>query len=58
MVREAWLNDSIEKEEPQPLDAYDVVSDLAVDGKGIPWNMQDPSQEALESLNAEVNDIL
>lgn len=36
------------------MDAYDVVSDLAVDGKGIPWNMQDPSQEALESLNAEV----
>ncbi|KAJ0670693.1 putative NAD(+) ADP-ribosyltransferase [Helianthus annuus] len=54
VVREAWLNDSIEKQEPQPLDAYDVVSDLSVDGKGIPWDMQDPSQEALESLNAEI----
>nr|XP_043613995.1 protein ADP-ribosyltransferase PARP3 [Erigeron canadensis] len=54
VVREAWLDDSIEKQEPQPLDAYDVVSDLTVDGKGIPWDMQDPSQEALESLNAEV----
>lgn len=54
VVREAWLNDSIEKQEPQPMDAYDVVSDLAVDGKGIPWDMQDPSQEALESLNAEI----
>lgn len=55
-MREAWLNDSIEKDEPQPLDAYDVVSDLAVDGKEIQWDMQDRSQEALESLNAEVND--
>ncbi|KAI3688110.1 hypothetical protein L1987_81818 [Smallanthus sonchifolius] len=54
VVREAWLSDSIEKQEPQPMDAYDVVSDLAVDGKGIPWDMQDPSQEALESLNAEI----
>ncbi|XP_024985759.1 putative poly [ADP-ribose] polymerase 3 [Cynara cardunculus var. scolymus] len=54
VVREAWLSDSIEKQEPLPLDAYDVVSDLAVDGKGIPWAMQDPSQEALESLNAEL----
>ena len=58
MVREAWLDDSIEKQEPQPLDAYDVVSDLTVDGKGIPWDMQDPSQEALESLNAEVKQRL
>ncbi|KAL7595726.1 hypothetical protein Lser_V15G28797 [Lactuca serriola] len=54
VVREAWLNDSIEKDEPQPLDAYDVVSDLAVDGKEIQWDMQDRSQEALESLNAEI----
>ncbi|GJU79145.1 putative poly [ADP-ribose] polymerase 3 [Tanacetum coccineum] len=54
VVREAWLSDSIDKLEPMPLDAYDVVSDLAVDGKGIPWDKQDPSQEALESLNAEV----
>ncbi|KAL4591713.1 hypothetical protein LXL04_004684 [Taraxacum kok-saghyz] len=54
VVREAWLNDSIEKQDPQPMDAYDVVSDLAVDGKGIPWDMQDPSQEALESLNAQI----
>ncbi|KAL8245421.1 hypothetical protein R6Q59_011679 [Mikania micrantha] len=54
VVREAWLSDSIEKQEPQPMDAYDVVSDIAVDGKGIPWDMQDPSLEALESLNAEI----
>ncbi|PWA56584.1 poly [Artemisia annua] len=54
VVREAWLSDSIDKMEPMPLDAYDVVSDLAVEGKGIPWDQLDPSQEALESLNAEI----
>ncbi|KAF8411740.1 hypothetical protein HHK36_004298 [Tetracentron sinense] len=55
VVSEAWLRDSIEKQEAQPLDAYDVVSDLSVEGKGIPWDKQDPS-EALESLSAEVCD--
>lgn len=54
VVREAWLIDSIEKQEAQLLDYYDVLSDLAVDGKGIPWDKQDPSEEALESLFAEV----
>lgn len=54
VVREAWLSDSIEKQEAQPVDAYDVVSDITVDGKGIPWDKQDPSEEALESLSAEV----
>lgn len=55
MVREEWLLESIEKQEPQPLEAYDIVSDLSVDGKGIPWDKQDPTQEALESLSAEVS---
>ncbi|KAF8397835.1 hypothetical protein HHK36_016760 [Tetracentron sinense] len=54
VVSEAWLRDSIEKQEAQPLDAYDVVSDLSVEGKGIPWDKQDPSEEALESLSAEL----
>ena len=54
MVREAWLSDSIEKQETQPLEAYNVVSDLSVEGKGIPWDKQDPSEEALESISAEV----
>lgn len=58
VVREEWLSDSIEKQEPQPLDAYDIVSDLAVDGKGIPWDKQDPSKEALESIAAEVHTLL
>jgi len=55
VVREAWLLDSIQKQAAQPLDAYDVVSDLAPEGKGIPWDKQDPGEEALESLNAEVS---
>ncbi|KAL5102554.1 hypothetical protein RYX36_006881 [Vicia faba] len=54
VVREAWLTDSIEKQEPQPLEAYDLVSDLSVTGKGIPWDKQDPGEEAIESLSAEV----
>lgn len=54
VVREAWLLDSIEKQEAQPLSAYDVMSDLAVEGRGIPWDKQDPSEEALESISAEV----
>ncbi|VVA32957.1 Hypothetical predicted protein [Prunus dulcis] len=54
VVSEAWLKDSIEKQEPQPLEAYDIVTDLAPDGKGIPWDKMDPSEEALESLSAEL----
>ncbi|TKY67074.1 Poly of ADP-ribose polymerase 3 [Spatholobus suberectus] len=54
VVREAWLIDSIEKQEPQPLEGYDLVSDLSVDGKGIPWDKQDPGEEAIESLSAEL----
>lgn len=54
VVREEWLLDSIEKQEAQPLKAYEIVSDLSVDGKGIPWDKQDPSEEALESISVEV----
>ncbi|KAG8644745.1 hypothetical protein MANES_11G160900v8 [Manihot esculenta] len=54
VVREAWLLESIEKQELQPLEAYDVVSDLAVEGKGIPWDKREASEEALESLAAEI----
>ncbi|XP_038900668.1 protein ADP-ribosyltransferase PARP3 isoform X2 [Benincasa hispida] len=54
IIREAWLLDSIEKQEAQPLEAYDVATDLAVEGKGIPWDKQDPSEEAFESLTAEL----
>uniref|UniRef100_A0A7N2KM09 BRCT domain-containing protein n=1 Tax=Quercus lobata TaxID=97700 RepID=A0A7N2KM09_QUELO len=54
VVSEAWLADSVHKKEAQPFEAFDVVSDLSVDGKGIPWDKQDPSDEALESLSAEL----
>lgn len=54
VVREAWLSDSIEKEEAQSLDAYDIASDIAVEGKGIPLDKMDPSAEALETVTAEV----
>lgn len=54
VVSEAWLIDSIQKQEAQPFDAYDVVSDLAPEGRGIPQDKQDTSEEALESLTAEV----
>lgn len=58
MVREAWLADSIERQEPQPLEAYDLVTDLSVAGKGIPWDKQDPGEEAIESLSSEVQNLL
>ncbi|KAJ0084908.1 hypothetical protein Patl1_30430 [Pistacia atlantica] len=54
VVREAWLTDSIEKQEAQPLEAYDMVTDLAPEGKGIPWDKMDPDEEALESITAEL----
>ncbi|XP_048323938.1 protein ADP-ribosyltransferase PARP3 isoform X1 [Ziziphus jujuba] len=54
IVREEWLLDSIEKQEAQPLEAYEIVHDLTVDGKGVPWDKQDPSEEALESMSAEL----
>ncbi|KAG6433094.1 hypothetical protein SASPL_104701 [Salvia splendens] len=54
VVRETWLSDSIEKEEPQPLGAYDIASDLSVGGKGVPLYQQDPSKEALETITSEL----
>ncbi|MCE3049243.1 Poly [Datura stramonium] len=54
VVREAWLSDSIEKEQSQSLDAYDIASDIAVEGRGIPLDKMDPSAEALETVTAEL----
>ncbi|XP_060197046.1 protein ADP-ribosyltransferase PARP3-like isoform X3 [Lycium barbarum] len=54
VVREAWLSDSIEKEQAQPLDAYDIASDIAVEGRGIPLDKMDPSAEALETITSEL----
>ncbi|XP_021716389.1 poly [ADP-ribose] polymerase 3-like [Chenopodium quinoa] len=54
VVREAWLKDCIEKEELLPLEAYECVSDRSAYGKGIAWDKQDSSEEAIESLVAEL----
>ncbi|PPS01128.1 hypothetical protein GOBAR_AA19535 [Gossypium barbadense] len=54
VVSEAWLLDSIEKQEVQPLEAYDIATDLAIDGKGIPWDKQVPEEHAIESLSAKL----
>ncbi|XP_016488915.1 protein ADP-ribosyltransferase PARP3-like [Nicotiana tabacum] len=54
VVREAWLSDSIEKEQAQPLAAYDIASDIAVEGRGIPLDKMDPSAEALETITADL----
>ncbi|KAJ6386169.1 hypothetical protein OIU77_029185 [Salix suchowensis] len=54
VVKEEWLLESIEKQEPRPMEAYVVVSDLSVEGKGIPWDRQDPSEEPLESISTEL----
>ncbi|CAN1294381.1 Protein ADP-ribosyltransferase PARP3 [Linum perenne] len=54
VVREEWLVDCIDKQEAQPLEAYDIMSDIAVDGKGIPWDKQDPTHQALDSLTAQL----
>jgi hypothetical protein len=55
VVSENWIVDSIQKKEAQPLDAYDIVSDLVPEGKGLPLDKLDPSEEAIETLTAEVN---
>lgn len=57
VVREAWLIDSIEKKEAQSLGAYDIVSDLAVAGRGVPLDKQERSEEALETIAAAVRVI-
>lgn len=54
VVREAWLTDSIEKKQAETLDAYDIASDIAVEGKGLALDQQDSSVVALETLTAEV----
>ncbi|CAA2942905.1 poly [ADP-ribose] polymerase 3 [Olea europaea subsp. europaea] len=54
VLREAWLIDSIEKKEAQPLEAYDIASDIAVAGRGIPLDKMDESEEARETITAEL----
>jgi len=54
IVSENWIIDSIEKKEVQPLAAYDIVSDVVPEGRGLPLGQLDPSEEAIETLAAEV----
>ncbi|KAL5976359.1 Poly [ADP-ribose] polymerase 3 [Asimina triloba] len=49
------LMDSIVKQELLPMEAYDALTDLALEGRGIPWINQDTSEEALESLSTEAS---
>lgn len=54
VVSENWIMDSIEKKEVQPLAAYDIASDVVPEGRGLPLGQLDPSEEAIETLAAEV----
>ncbi|KAG8371172.1 hypothetical protein BUALT_Bualt13G0059400 [Buddleja alternifolia] len=54
IVREAWLRDSLEKNEARPLIAYDIVSDLAVSGERISLYKQDLSEEPLEAITPKL----
>lgn len=54
VVSENWILDSIEKKKAQPLAAYDIASDVVPEGRGLPLGKLDPSEEAIETLAAEV----
>lgn len=54
VVSENWIIDSIEKKEAQPFAAYDIVTDVVPEGRGLPLGQLDPSEEAIETLAAEV----
>uniref|UniRef100_A0ACD5ZGF9 Uncharacterized protein n=1 Tax=Avena sativa TaxID=4498 RepID=A0ACD5ZGF9_AVESA len=54
IVSENWIVDSIQKNEAQPLDAYDIVTDVVPEGKGLPLDKLHPSEEAIETLVAEL----
>uniref|UniRef100_A0A0D9VGM2 Poly [ADP-ribose] polymerase n=1 Tax=Leersia perrieri TaxID=77586 RepID=A0A0D9VGM2_9ORYZ len=54
VVSENWIVDSIQKKQRQPLDAYDIASDVVPEGRGLPMSKLDPTEEAIETLAAEV----
>ncbi|XP_044948693.1 protein ADP-ribosyltransferase PARP3-like [Hordeum vulgare subsp. vulgare] len=54
VVSENWIVDIIQKKEAQPLAAYDIVSDVVPEGRGLPLDKLDPSEEAIETLAAEL----
>ncbi|KAI5019580.1 hypothetical protein ZWY2020_044468 [Hordeum vulgare] len=53
-VSENWIVDSIQKKEAQPLAAYDIVSDVVPEGRGLPLDKLDPSEEAIMTLAAQL----
>lgn len=53
-MSENWIIDSVQKKEKQPLAAYDIASDVVPEGRGLPLGNLDPTEEAIESLAAEV----
>lgn len=57
VVSENWILDSIEKKKAQPLAAYDIASDVVQEGRGLPLGKLDPSEEAIETLAAEVPSV-
>ncbi|KAF0934218.1 hypothetical protein E2562_023590 [Oryza meyeriana var. granulata] len=54
VVSENWIIDSIQKKERQHLAAYDIASDVVPEGRGLPLGKLDPTEEAIETLAAEV----
>lgn len=54
IVSEQWLIDSIQNNEVQPLDFYDMKPCLVPAARGIAWDTPDPVDESVESLVGEV----
>ncbi|XP_073133427.1 protein ADP-ribosyltransferase PARP3-like [Henckelia pumila] len=54
VVGECWLSYSIEKREAQPLDAYDVLSNLVLAGRDVLLDKQDVKERALETITAQL----
>ncbi|KAL1361409.1 hypothetical protein HN51_009800 [Arachis hypogaea] len=50
VVKEAWLWDTIEKQEPQPLDAYDLVTHLSA----VAGDKHHPGDDPIESLASQL----
>lgn len=53
-MSEQWLIDTIQNNEVQPLDFYDMKPYLVPDARGIAWDTPDPVDESVESLVGEV----
>jgi hypothetical protein len=56
IVKEEWITDCIKKKESLPLEAYDLSKNMPGESD-IPWDKRPPSEEAAESLMAEVKSV-